>query len=102
MKFTGRGGVLQVPQTGRQVVIDLPFAQLPFEIPQLRPGIDEGQFNAGNAGQIFQVLRGHRITVTGVVRAPGVDPGRARGLEIRQAFPERAGHRQPGAGVAGA
>jgi len=32
--------VLQVPQTGRQVIIDLSFAQLPFEIAQLRPSID--------------------------------------------------------------
>ena len=45
--------------------------------------------------------RGHRITVSGVMSAPDVDPGRAGGLEIRQAFPERAGHRQPRQGLRG-
>ena len=97
MKLIGGGRLfLQVPETGRQMVVDFAFAQLPFKIPQLRPGINEGQFNAGDAGQIFQVFRGYRITEAGVVGASGVDPGRAGGLEIGQAFPERAGHWQPG------
>ena len=78
------------------MIINLVIAQLLPEGAQPGVLIDDGKFDACDFRKIFQVFGLYRITVPGMVRPAGVDPGGCRRLEVGKAFPDGAGNRQFG------
>src|SRR5580698_4826462 len=81
---------LQPTQAGGEVVVEFVVAELLLEGAKFGVAVDDGQFDAGDCGEVFHVFGGDSVAESGVVRAAGVNPGGAGGLEIGAAFPDGA------------
>src|SRR5580698_8047065 len=66
------------------------------ELPEIGIFSDEGEFDAGDIGEIAHVLSGQVLAIPGVVGAAGGDPGGAAGGHIGVGFPEDPGNGQVG------
>ncbi len=76
------------------MIIDLVVTELLFEGAKVCLRVDHGQFKAGDFGEVFHVFGGDRVAEPGVMRATGINPRGAGGLEIRPALPDGAGDRK--------
>src|SRR5260370_16656923 len=77
----------QTPQGRSEVVIDFVLTEIPFEIAQLRIGVDHHQLHACDVREILHVLCRHTIAVARVMSPTCVNPRCASCLEIRPALP---------------
>src|SRR5271157_3597763 len=79
---------------GRQVPVRGVPAQLLAELGEVGLSVDEEALNSGDAGELFEVARGHRVAEARVVGPAGVDPRGGGHLQAGTRNPERPRDRQ--------
>jgi hypothetical protein len=65
-----------------------------IKLAQFRVRVNDDRFKSGNRREVFEHFRRDRLAEAGVMRTAGVNPRRARVLEIRTSLPNGLRHRQ--------